>query len=76
MTRFRNPALPHRTQQIAMDGSQKLPQRLLGTIRDRIAAGAPVVFILGPLMLTASPDRSAAVPLALADCVESALHVF
>jgi fructuronate reductase len=41
MTRFRNPALPHRTQQIAMDGSQKLPQRLLGTVRDRIAAGAP-----------------------------------
>ncbi|RYE87582.1 MAG: mannitol dehydrogenase family protein, partial [Hyphomicrobiales bacterium] len=26
--------------QIAMDGSQKLPQRLLGTIRDRRAAGA------------------------------------
>ncbi len=40
MVRFRNPALPHRTQQIAMDGSQKLPQRLLGTVRDRIAAGA------------------------------------
>ena len=36
--RFRNPALPHRTQQIAMDGSQKLPQRILGTIRDGIAA--------------------------------------
>ena len=41
MTRFRNRALPHRTQQIAMDGSQKLPQRLLGTVRDRIAARAP-----------------------------------
>ena len=40
MTRFRNRALPHRTQQIAMDGSQKLPQRLLGTVRDRLAAGA------------------------------------
>jgi fructuronate reductase len=40
MTRFRNRALPHRTQQIAMDGSQKLPQRLLGTVRDRIATGA------------------------------------
>ena len=40
MARFRNPALPHRTQQIAMDGSQKLPQRLLGTVRDRIASGA------------------------------------
>ncbi len=38
--RFKNPALRHRTWQIAMDGSQKLPQRLLGTIRDRIAAGA------------------------------------
>jgi fructuronate reductase len=24
-----------------MDGSQKLPQRLLGTIADRLAAGAP-----------------------------------
>lgn len=41
LARFRNPALRHRTWQIAMDGSQKLPQRLLGTIRDRIAAGAP-----------------------------------
>jgi fructuronate reductase len=40
--RFRNPALPHRTQQIAMDGSQKLPQRLLGTVRDNLAAGRPV----------------------------------
>ena len=39
--RFANPALKHRTWQIAMDGSQKLPQRLLGTIRDRLAAGAP-----------------------------------
>jgi fructuronate reductase len=39
--RFRNPALRHRTSQIAMDGSQKLPQRLLGTIRDRLAAGRP-----------------------------------
>lgn len=40
--RFRNPALRHRTWQIAMDGSQKLPQRLLGTIRDRLAIGAPI----------------------------------
>jgi fructuronate reductase len=39
--RFRNPALLHRTRQIAMDGSQKLPQRLLGTIRDRLAKGLP-----------------------------------
>jgi fructuronate reductase len=39
MTRFRNSALPHRTQQIAMDGSQKLPQRLLNVARDRIRGG-------------------------------------
>jgi len=39
LERFANPALKHRTWQIAMDGSQKLPQRFLGTIRDRIAAG-------------------------------------
>ena len=35
--RFRNPSLRHRTWQIAMDGTQKLPQRLLGTIRERLA---------------------------------------
>ncbi len=39
LARFANPALQHRTWQIAMDGSQKLPQRLLGTIRDRLTAG-------------------------------------
>ncbi len=42
LARFRNPALKHRTWQIAMDGSQKLPQRLLGTIRDRLTLGAPI----------------------------------
>ena len=42
MARFRNNALPHRTWQIAMDGSQKLPQRILNTVRDRIAAGASI----------------------------------
>ncbi|WAJ29131.1 mannitol dehydrogenase family protein [Antarcticirhabdus aurantiaca] len=42
LDRFRNPALRHRTWQIAMDGSQKLPQRLLGTIRDNLAAGRPI----------------------------------
>ncbi len=40
--RFANPALKHRTWQIAMDGSQKLPQRLLGTIRDRLQKGLNV----------------------------------
>lgn len=35
--RFRNPNLRHLTAQIASDGSQKLPQRLLAPLRERIA---------------------------------------
>ena len=42
LKRFRNPALNHRTWQIAMDGSQKLPQRWLGTVRDRLAKDRPI----------------------------------
>lgn len=37
--RYANPAIRHRTWQIAMDGSQKLPQRILGTLADNAAAG-------------------------------------
>jgi fructuronate reductase len=40
--RFANPALLHRCEQITMDGSQKLPQRLLGTVRANLAAGRPL----------------------------------
>lgn len=36
ISRFANPALAHRTQQIAMDGSQKIPQRWLATLSDQI----------------------------------------
>ncbi|MCY0772130.1 fructuronate reductase [Enterobacter cloacae complex sp. 2022EL-00788] len=39
--RFANPALQHRTWQIAMDGSQKLPQRLLDGIRVHLARQTP-----------------------------------
>lgn len=39
LDRFRNSALQHKTFQIATDGSQKLPQRFLDTIRDRLALG-------------------------------------
>jgi fructuronate reductase len=40
MVRYQNSAIRHRTWQIAMDGSQKLPQRILGTIADRLESGA------------------------------------
>ena len=39
LRRYQNPAIRHRTWQIAMDGSQKLPQRLLGTIADNLSQG-------------------------------------
>ncbi|MCS3432180.1 fructuronate reductase [Klebsiella sp. BIGb0407] len=39
ISRFANASLKHRTWQIAMDGSQKLPQRLLDPIRQHLAAG-------------------------------------
>jgi fructuronate reductase len=42
LRRFRNPAIVHKLSQIAWDGSQKLPIRLLATIGDALAAGRPV----------------------------------
>jgi fructuronate reductase len=39
--RFRNAALDHRLQQIATDGSQKLPQRWLESVRVNLKSGAP-----------------------------------
>ncbi|NQV98499.1 MAG: mannitol dehydrogenase family protein [Rhodospirillales bacterium] len=39
VARFANPTLAHKTWQIAMDGSQKLPQRLLETLYHNIRAG-------------------------------------
>lgn len=39
LRRFRNPAIQHRLAQIAWDGSQKLPYRLLDTIAEARGAG-------------------------------------
>ena len=39
VSRFENPFLEHRLRQIAMDGSLKLPIRVLGTLRARAARG-------------------------------------
>ena len=41
LERFDNIALQHKTAQIASDASQKIPQRILAALRDRLAAGAP-----------------------------------
>lgn len=41
LQRFSNPGLKHRTWQIAMDGSQKIPQRWLNTLRQLIHQDQP-----------------------------------
>ncbi|MDP9839814.1 fructuronate reductase [Neorhizobium huautlense] len=39
LARFANPTIAHRTAQIAMDGTQKLPQRIFAPAIDALAAG-------------------------------------
>ncbi|WP_207782719.1 mannitol dehydrogenase family protein [Phytoactinopolyspora limicola] len=51
LSRFANAALGHRTAQVGMDGSQKLPQRLLSAVRERRAVGA--VPVMGALLVAA-----------------------
>ena len=41
LSRLANPALQHQTHQIAANGSQKVPERLLNTVRHRLAAHQP-----------------------------------
>jgi fructuronate reductase len=49
LKRFRNPNMHHELAQIAWDGSQKLPFRILGTIRDALDAGRPTDRLCVPL---------------------------
>ncbi|MFC0205470.1 mannitol dehydrogenase family protein [Novosphingobium soli] len=49
LRRFANPAIRHLLSQIAWDGSQKLPYRLLDTTRDALAAGRPVDRLAVPI---------------------------
>jgi fructuronate reductase len=49
LERFRNPAIRHRLSQIAWDGSQKLPYRLLDTIADALAAGRSIERLAVPV---------------------------
>jgi len=68
LERFANPALRHRLLQIAMDGSNKLPQRLVATLRDARRAGvphdAPLWAIAAWMRFTAGTDeRGGTLPL-------------
>lgn len=49
LQRFRNPAIRHELAQIAWDGSQKLPVRILGTLRESRLHGRPIDRLAMPL---------------------------
>lgn len=49
LERFRNPSLRHRLSQIAWDGSQKLPVRLLSTIREALEQGQSIAALCIPI---------------------------
>ena len=64
LERFANAARPHALSQIAMDGSQKIPQRWLATLRERIgtpctalltALGAWISFVRGDRFVVQDP---------------------
>lgn len=66
LQRFRNPAIRHKLAQIAWDGSQKLPYRLLDTIAEARAAGRPVDRLAVPVaawMLFVARQARAGVPI-------------
>jgi fructuronate reductase len=49
LRRFENPAMHHLLAQIAWDGSQKLPIRILGTISDALLAGRSLTRLTVPI---------------------------
>ncbi len=49
LERLRNTAIRHRNHQIATDGSQKIVQRLLNPIRERLARGQNVTLLSAPV---------------------------
>lgn len=71
IARFENPAIAHETAQIAMDGSQKLPIRLIGAIGDNLAAQRPFALMatgvaawMRHIRRSARDERAIADPLA------------
>jgi fructuronate reductase len=62
--RFANTALAHRTAQIANDGSQKLPQRILASALERAAAGlsADHLMLVVAAWIAAAQARGGALP--------------
>lgn len=68
--RFNNPNLPYRTDQIATDGSQKLPQRLLNPLRHQLKHDANITgicYVLAAWMVYVSGSDLASKPIEVKD---------
>lgn len=66
LDRFRNPALTHKLIQIASDGSQKLPYRIVGSLTDALSGGRNIrrfTIGLGAWMRFVVRQAKAGVPL-------------
>lgn len=75
--RYANPGIRHRTWQIAMDGSQKLPQRLLGTLAANLGVGRPapgLTLAVAAWMVYVRAFDLAGNPIDVRDPMAKALH--
>lgn len=77
LDRYRNAAIRHKTWQIAMDGSQKLPQRILGTLSAGLAAGrhcAGLILVVAAWMRYVGGVDEAGQPIDVKDPLADALR--
>lgn len=75
--RFANPAIAHETWQIAMDGTQKLPQRLIEPARIALERGLPIdayAFAVAAWMRYALGETEKGEPYALRDPREAEIR--
>ncbi|UZK68266.1 mannitol dehydrogenase family protein [Sphingomonas sp. S1-29] len=78
LDRFRNPEIRHLLSQIAGDGSQKLPYRILDTVTEARAAGRPIARLAVPIaawiaFLRDRAERGEAIADPLADQLAAAV---
>lgn len=77
LARFRNPAIAHATYQIAMDGTEKLPQRIAAPAVEALETGSPVrpfAFALAMWMRYCLGRSEAGEPYALRDPREAEIR--
>ena len=75
LARYQNPAIRHRCWQIAMDGSQKLPQRILGTMAEAKGDCPGLALAVAGWMRYVSGRDEAGAAIEVKDPMAAALHL-